>query len=76
VKGGYRSSLHVRAAGHSGAARQSSNASRSGWTSLIVAPPYPEHPSGLSAVGCSIADTLQHFYDRDRASSAARRSPD
>jgi hypothetical protein len=38
-----------------------------GWTSLIAAPPYPDHPSGLSAVGCSIADTLQHFYDRDRA---------
>jgi hypothetical protein len=38
-----------------------------GWTSLIASPPYPDHPSGLSAVGCSIADTLQHFYDRDRA---------
>jgi hypothetical protein len=38
-----------------------------GWTSLIATPPYPDHPSGLSALGCSVADTLQHFYDRDRA---------
>ena len=39
-----------------------------GWTSLIAAPPYPDHPSGLSAVGCSVADTMQHFYGRDKAS--------
>jgi hypothetical protein len=39
----------------------------SGWTSLIVAPPYPEHPSGLSALGCSVAETMQHFYGRDQA---------
>jgi hypothetical protein len=38
-----------------------------GWTSLIAAPPCPDHPLGLSAVGCSVADTLQHFYDRDQA---------
>ncbi len=38
-----------------------------GWTSLIGAPPYPDHPSGLSAVGCSVADTMQHFYGRDQA---------
>jgi hypothetical protein len=37
------------------------------WTSLIAAPPYPDHPSGLSALGCSVANTLQHFYGRDRA---------
>jgi hypothetical protein len=39
----------------------------SGWTSLIGAPPYPDHPSGLSALGCSVADTMQHFYGRDQA---------
>jgi hypothetical protein len=39
----------------------------SGWTSLIVAPPYPDHPSGLAALGCSVADTMQHFYGRDQA---------
>lgn len=38
-----------------------------GWASLIAAPPYPEHPSGLSTVGCAVVDTMQHFYDRDRA---------
>ena len=38
-----------------------------GWTSLIAAPPYPDHPSGLTALGCSVVDTMQHFYDRDRA---------
>jgi hypothetical protein len=39
----------------------------SGWTSLIAAPPYPDHPSGLSALGCSVVDTMQHFYGRDQA---------
>jgi hypothetical protein len=39
----------------------------SGWTSLIAAPPYPDHPSGLSALGCAVADTMQHFYGRDQA---------
>ncbi len=38
-----------------------------GWTSLIGAPPYPDHPSGLSALGCSVADTMQDFYGRDQA---------
>ena len=37
------------------------------WTSLIASPPYPDHPSGLSGLGCSIADTLQDFYDTDAA---------
>jgi hypothetical protein len=38
-----------------------------GWTSLIGAPPYPDHPSGLATLGCSVADTMQHFYGRDLA---------
>ena len=38
-----------------------------GWAPLSVTPPYPEHPSGLSAVGCSVVDTMQHFYGRDQA---------
>ena len=37
------------------------------WTSLIAAPPYPDHPSGLTTFGCSVMDTLQHFYGRDAA---------
>jgi hypothetical protein len=38
-----------------------------GWTALIASPPYPEHPSGLSTFGSAVADTMQHFYDRDEA---------
>jgi hypothetical protein len=37
------------------------------WTALIATPPYPEHPSGLSAFGSAVATTMQHFYRRDRA---------
>ena len=37
------------------------------WQSLIASPPYPDHPSGLSALGCAVADTMQHFYGRDEA---------
>ena len=37
------------------------------WTALIATPPYPDHPSGLSAFGCSVVDTMQHFYGRDQA---------
>jgi hypothetical protein len=38
-----------------------------GWTSLNGSPSYPEHPSGLTALGCSVVDTMQHFYGRDQA---------
>ena len=38
-----------------------------GWTPLIAAPPYPDHPSGLSTFGSAVADTMQHFYGRDEA---------
>jgi hypothetical protein len=37
------------------------------WTSLIGAPPYPEHPGGLSTFGGAVVHTMQHFYGRDRA---------
>jgi hypothetical protein len=37
------------------------------WTPLIAAPPYPDQPSGLSALGCAVANSLQHFYRRDQA---------
>jgi hypothetical protein len=37
------------------------------WTSLIAAPPYPDHPSGLSAFGCAFTETWQDFYGRDAA---------
>jgi len=38
-----------------------------GWTSLITSPPYPDHPSGLSAFGCSVADSLQDYFGGDSA---------
>ena len=37
------------------------------WTALIASPPYPEHPSGLSAFGSAVVDTMQHFYGTDGA---------
>ncbi len=37
------------------------------WMSLIPSPPYPEHPSGLSTLGCAVAATMKHFYGRDEA---------
>ena len=37
------------------------------WTSLIAAPPYPEHPCGLATFGSAVVDTMQHFYGRDEA---------
>jgi hypothetical protein len=37
------------------------------WTALIASPPYPEHPSGLSAFGGAAVDTMQDFYGRDEA---------
>ena len=37
------------------------------WVPLIGAPPYPDHPSGLAALGCATVDTMQHFYGRDEA---------
>ena len=36
-------------------------------TSPIAAPPYPDHPSGLSGIGCSVAESLQYFFGRDAA---------
>ena len=37
------------------------------WTSLITAPSYPEHPSGLATFGSAVAHTMEHFYGRDHA---------
>src|SRR5918997_4242889 len=36
------------------------------WTPLIGTPPYPDHPSGLSAVGGAYVATLQEFLGTDR----------
>jgi hypothetical protein len=54
--------IHEAASDGNDATRPDTN-----WTALIGAPPYPDHPSGLTAFGCSVVDTMQHFYGRDRA---------
>jgi hypothetical protein len=46
-----------------------------GWTSLIAAPPYPDHPSGLSTVGCSAMESLRYFYGRDDATFSGTTLP-
>jgi hypothetical protein len=44
------------------------------WTSLITAPPYPDHPSGLSALGGAITRSLQDFYGTDDVTFTATTS--
>ena len=44
------------------------------WTSLIPAPPYPDHPSGHNAVSGSIVQTLQRFFGTDKMSFSATHS--
>lgn len=39
-----------------------------GWESLLVNPPYPDHPSGHNCVSSSIVETLQDFFGVDRMS--------
>ena len=46
-----------------------------GWTSLIAAPPYPDHPSGLSTVGCSAMESVRYFYGRDEATFSGTTLP-
>ena len=36
-----------------------------GWLPLVATPPYPEHPSGLSAFGAAAAVVLQDFFGTD-----------
>ena len=45
------------------------------WTSLIVAPPYPDHPSGLTGIGCALADSLEDFYGGDAATFSGTTLP-
>jgi hypothetical protein len=37
------------------------------WMPLIATPPYPDHPSGLAALGGAAVRTLQAFYGTDEA---------
>jgi hypothetical protein len=36
------------------------------WTSMIVSPPYPEHPSGYNCVSAAFLRTAKHFFGSDR----------
>jgi hypothetical protein len=44
------------------------------WTPLIGNPPYPDHPSGLSAFGASNAATLRELFGTDRVAFEATNS--
>ncbi len=41
------------------------------WTPFITAPPYPEHPSGLSTFGGAVARSLEDFYGTDQIAYSA-----
>jgi hypothetical protein len=45
------------------------------WASLIPTPPYPDHASGLSAVGGSIAATAQELFGTDRVTFGGTITP-
>ena len=45
------------------------------WASLIPAPPYPDHASGLSAAGGSIAATAQELFGTDHVTFAGTITP-
>ncbi len=45
------------------------------WKSLIGAPPYPDHASGLSAAGGSIVATAQELFGTDRVAFSGTITP-
>jgi hypothetical protein len=53
----------IREAGGDGNPRTEPDA---GWLPLIPTPPYPDHPSGHTALSGSIVATLQQFFRSDR----------
>jgi hypothetical protein len=54
----------IREAGNDGNAETKPDAA---WLPLVATPPYPDHPSGLSALGGAFVRTLQTFYGTDEA---------
>ena len=50
-----------------GERRQPRYRTRSGLDGADRNPSYPNHPSGLSALGSAVAHTMRHFYRRDNA---------
>jgi hypothetical protein len=47
---------------------------QAGWTPLISNPPYPDHPSGLSAFGGSNVSTLRELFGTDEVTFVASNS--
>jgi hypothetical protein len=58
----------IREAGDDGNAKTKPDAA---WLPLVATPPYPDHPSGLSALGGALVRTLQTFYGTDEATFGA-----
>ena len=54
----------IHEAGHDGNRATKPDAQ---WMPLIATPPYPDHPSGLAALGGAAVRTLQAFYGTDEA---------
>jgi hypothetical protein len=52
----------IPAADHDG---NPDTAGQAGWTPLIVTPPYPEHPSGLSGLAAAHTSTLRELLGTD-----------
>ena len=44
---------------------------QAGWLPLINTPPYPDHPSGLSAVARAMFESLEDFFRTDRIAFTA-----
>ena len=44
---------------------------QTGWLPLINTPPYPDHPSGLSAVARAMCESLEDFFRTDRIAFSA-----
>ena len=58
----------IREAGTDGNRRTEAD---TGWLPLINTPPYPDHPSGLTAVSSAMGETLEDFFGTDRVRFSA-----
>ena len=68
LHGFWRPQTAIRNAGTDGNPATTAEAA---WESLLVNPPYPEHPSGHNCVSSSIVETLQDFFGTDQMSFGA-----
>jgi hypothetical protein len=68
LHGFWRPQTAIRNAGTDGNPATTADA---GWESLLVNPPYPDHPSGHNCVSSSIVETLQDFFGTDQMSFGA-----